>query len=271
MKTIQKISALLLALSLLTACAPAEDKTTANSGTPKNSSSVTTAAPSTEAPVITTAAEQDNNETLRSAIFEQLAQDDAERAGMDDAWSYVYGGYTLVNGITKDGSRYLANVQRTESITATEAEMAQARETGKLVLDGTEYAYSESEEQLSAWTQGTRDGFYSLGDGVGLILSQDWLTGSNSDTSVFLESHKVGERYVFCLEIGGVTTRLEKVTDSYSVYLDGDMPLTEGPSGSDEQFTLASYLEKHTINPGTICRIQRDAETGSYYIYVDQR
>ena len=90
----------------------------------------------------------------------------------------------------------------------------------------------------------------------------------NPDNKEFYGIAVDGENYCLCKELGGVTTRLETVTDEDWVWLDGDMKLVQ--SFDDTEYTLASYLQDHTISPNVKAEFQIE-ENGAVEIIVEAR
>ena len=62
-----------------------------------------------------------------------------------------YDDFTRLSKIIPIGTRYLAKVEYADPILATEEELQQARQSGKIVLNGTEYRFTESLEEAKEW------------------------------------------------------------------------------------------------------------------------
>ena len=192
------------------------------------------------------------------AILDTMEQDEAERAALDGFGSSAFGGVTKIEGIDRVGTRYLAKVVRTVSVTASEEALEQARQTEKLVLQGTEYRYTDSQARFEEWMQGP-----TIGEN-GIVLN-----GSR-----FYDVCKVGDSYIFVNSIGGLWSRIEEITDVNWVWLDGDTPLNVWPSENPDggEVTLETYLRdpQNHITPSTICELVR-SDNGTVSLKIDLR
>ena len=204
-----------------------------------------------------------NAETNLEVIFEQMAQDEADRTGLDGSWSRDLGGITKVSGIVPVDGRYIAKLVRTAALTATEAELAQAKQTGTITLNGQEYRYTESQTQFNEW-MGWSESFFSIEELGGRVVVIETQHGP-----AYYGVYQAGDVYLFAKEVGGVTTRIETVTNENWVWLDGTTPVVLGPGGSASSDSLETYLQNHSI-ASHICRLGR-SEDGKVYLYVDMR
>ena len=83
----------------------------------------------------------------RDAIIEEIKQHDSSYVNYDG--EVIYQDYFLHHSVVlRVGTQYLTQILRSEYYLATEEEIQQARQTGRIVLQGAEYAYTESEEQV---------------------------------------------------------------------------------------------------------------------------
>ena len=205
-------------------------------------------------------------------ILARQEQDEAERSALSGTWSVAYGGDTRITEINKVGNRYQAKVVRTLAVTASEAELTQAKQTGTITLNGQEYRYTDSQEQLDEWLEGSimQHSISVPEDGVILDASLGSAAEAFTGKGGFYEVGKVGDIYVFAYSAaGGFWQRIENTANEDLVWLDGDMPVVEGPS-TGNRYTLSAYLQDHSISSGTHCSFQRDTD-GEVFIYVDVR
>ena len=210
--------------------------------------------------------------TELEVILARQEQDEAERSALSGTWSVAYGGDTRITEINKVGNRYQAKVVRTVAVTASEAELTQAKQTGTITLNGQEYRYTDSQEQLDEWLEGSimQHSISVPEDGVILDASLGSAAEAFTGKGGFYEVGKVGDIYVFAYSAaGGFWQRIENTANEDLVWLDGDMPVVEGPS-TGNRYTLSAYLQDHSISSGTHCSFQRDTD-GEVFIYVDVR
>ena len=210
--------------------------------------------------------------TELEVILARQGQDEAERSALSGTWSVAYGGDTRIMEINKVGNRYQAKVVRTLAVTASEAELTQAKQTGTITLNGQEYRYTDSQEQLDEWLEGSimQHNISVPEDGVILDASLGSAAEAFTGKGGFYEVGKVGNIYVFAYSAaGGFWQRIENTANEDLVWLDGDMPVVEGPS-TGNRYTLSAYLQDHSISSGTHCSFQRDTD-GEVFIYVDVR
>jgi hypothetical protein len=210
--------------------------------------------------------------TELEVILARQEQDEAERSALSGTWSVAYGGDTRITEINKVGNRYQAKVVRTVAVTASEAELTQAKQTGTITLNGQEYRYTDSQEQLDEWLDGAIMQYSISVPKDGVILDARLGSAAEAFTGKggFYEVGKVGDIYVFAYSAaGGFWQRIENTANEDLVWLDGDMPVVEGPS-TGNRYTLSAYLQDHSISSGTHCSFQRDTD-GEVFIYVDVR
>ena len=210
--------------------------------------------------------------TELEVILARQGQDEAERSALSGTWSVAYGGDTRITEINKVGNRYQAKVVRTLAVTASEAELTQAKQTGTITLNGQEYRYTDSQEQLDEWLEGSIMQYCISVPEDGVILDASLGSAAEAFTGKggFYEVGKVGDIYVFAYSAaGGFWQRIENTANEDLVWLDGDMPVVEGPS-TGNRYTLSAYLQDHSISSGTHCNFQCDTD-GEVFIYVDVR
>ena len=185
-------------------------------------------------------------ETDLADVLAWMEKDDAERAKLSGSREPAYGGQTRIQEIDQVGDRYQAKVVRTVAVTASEEEMEKARQTGRIVLQGTEYRYTESQTQFNEW-MGWSEGFFSIEELGGRVVVIETQHGP-----AYYGVYQAGDVYLFAKEVGGVTTRIETVVNEVWIWLDGDMRLDERPARSEDYpeggYTLASYLQNHSIS-----------------------
>ena len=235
--------------------------------------SSTQAEPQLDSAVATTVAPDSEGGIRLDDVLAWMKQDDAERAKLSGSWVDAYGGDTRIKEIKQVNDRYQAKVVRTAAVTASEEEMKQARQTGYIVLKGTQYCYTNSQEQFDAWMQ--EQGLESVMSvpETGIILEdKEELSSNDLFNGSFYEVAKVGKNYIFAYGVGGLSWRIQETVEEAWIWLDGDMPLEEGPVWSEDRpeggYTLATYLQNHSI-AGKICRFDyRDNEP---IIWVDAR
>ena len=128
-------------------------------------------------------------------------------------------GGTRINWIAKSGTGYMAKVVVYERISATEAELLQARQSGSIVLNGEEHAYTESREQAEEW------GYVYENDEEAEGWS-GWIQGSRSACPVW----RIGDRYYFFdrYSLDGDYLRYEEPTDVAWLFLDDDTLTYDG-------------------------------------------
>ena len=192
-------------------------------------------------------------ETDLADVLAWMEKDDAERAKLSGTWVRAYGGQTRIQEIDQVGDRYQAKVVRTVAVTASEEEMEKARQTGRIVLQGTEYRYTNSQQEFDNWLkEWGLDGFAEEVPKDGIILEDKAELSYNDLCGSFYWVSKVGDVYIFYFAVGGVTRRLQEPAEEVWIWLDGDMRLYESPARSEDPpeggYTLASYLQNHSIS-----------------------
>lgn len=192
------------------------------------------------------------------------ARDDEEYVGLPeggrDGWAvFGFEGWTRFRGIAKAGSLYAAKVEYTLPLTISEAELAQAAQTGRITLQGQEYLYAASPEEAAQYGREEFGGSYG---GI-LKLRAD----GQIDYGYWVE--RAGDRYFFVYEIGGVTGRLETVEECCWLMLEPDTALTVGPGYYEN---APNTLDEHgCVHPGAICYPIWDSDTDELIVYVDTR
>ncbi|MBO4418911.1 MAG: DUF1846 family protein, partial [Oscillospiraceae bacterium] len=177
--------------------------------------------------------------TELDVIFERMAQDEADRTGLDGSWSRELGGVTEVSTIYQVDGRCLAKVVRTVALTVTEAELAQAKQTGTITLNGQEYRLTESQEQFNEW-MGWEESIFSMEEFGGCVIVGDTPYGKS-----FYGVFQADDVYLFAKEIGGVTSRIETVTNEDWVWLDGTTPVILGPGSGKFATCLAQIYHEY--------------------------
>lgn len=217
------------------------------------------------APVETIALADFDGEISLEDVLAWMEHDDAERAKLTGRWVEAYGGDTRIKDIKQVDDRYQAEVVRTVAVTASEEEMEQARQTGHIVLNGTQYRYTDSQEQFDEWMQELGLEGWTTESEDGIILEEKaGLSNDDLYHGSFYEVGKVGEKYIFANAVGGLCRRIQENAGEAWLWLDGDMPLDESPVWSEDHpedgYTVASYLQNHSISD-QICRFgYRDDE-----------
>ena len=166
--------------------------------------------------------------TELDSVLARVAEDDQARAELQLAYPdaiipYFFGGVTEVDEIWPDGSRYLVKLVHAVTVTATEEEIAQARQTGTLVLQGKAYRFTDNAAQAEEWA-----GFGAL-EGEGWIMAED---GSTVYTIA-----RIGSQYFFTGIWGSVDQWIEEITDTAWVWMDGDMPVWSVIGSTLDEFT----------------------------------
>ena len=166
--------------------------------------------------------------TELDSVLARVAEDDQARAELQLAYPdaiipYFFGGVTEVDEIWPDGSRYLVKLVHTVTVTATEEEIAQARQTGTLVLQGKAYRFTDNAAQAEEWA-----GFGAL-EGEGWIMAED-------DSTVYTIA-RIGSQYFFSGIWGSVDQWIEEITDTAWVWMDGDMPVWSVIGSTLDEFT----------------------------------
>ena len=166
--------------------------------------------------------------TELDSVLARVAEDDQARAELQLAYPdaiipYFFGGVTEVDEIWPDGSRYLVKLVHAVTVTATEEEIAQARQTGTLVLQGKAYRFTDNAAQAEEWA-----GFGAL-EGEGWIMAED-------DSTVYTIA-RIGSQYFFTGIWGSVDQWIEEITDTAWVWMDGDMPVWSVIGSTLDEFT----------------------------------
>ncbi len=180
------------------------------------------------------------NTTELDVILQRLAQDKADQAAMEGQMSFVGGAVTRIDKVQQIGDRYLTKAVRTVVITATEEELARAKQTGTITLQGKEYRYTDSEEQLNAWGKELSDQFeYFKTSDSGAIFTAEY------GYPVYYDVFKVGDVYVFEAAAGSGYSTMRKVANEDWIWLDGDTKVIDSFSGDPaEVMTLEAYLQQ---------------------------
>lgn len=192
-----------------------------------------------------------------------MARDDEELARLRETqgdWElFGYGGWTRFRGVARAGSVCAANVEYTVPVTISEAELAQAAQTGRITLQGQEYVYTTSPEEAA------RYGYESFNDnGVLLKVREDGQIGGGGYWVL-----RAGDRYYFVYEIGGVSSRIEHVEEHCWAMLDPETPISIGPGAHENG--PATLDEYGSIAASAICYPCWDRETDEFLVYIDTR
>lgn len=192
-----------------------------------------------------------------------MARDDEELARLREAqgdWElFGYGGWTRFRGVARAGSVCAANVEYTVPVTISEAELAQAAQTGRITLQGQEYVYTTSPEEAA------RYGYESFNDnGMLLKVREDGQIGGGGYWVL-----RAGDRYYFIYEIGGVSSRIEHVEEHCWAMLDPETPISIGPGAHENG--PATLDEYGSIAASAICYPCWDRETDEFFVYIDTR
>lgn len=92
-----------------------------------------------------------NDREKISRLMAQDADPDMDGEFEADGVSYRTNSSLHFNGIVKVGDRYLSQILRSQRVSATEEEISQARANGVMVVDGVEYVYTESADQVKQY------------------------------------------------------------------------------------------------------------------------
>ena len=123
---------------------------------------------------------------------------------------------TWLIGIVPFGERQLAQVVQTKRVTITEEERNQAKQTGKLVLNGTEFRWTDSREQFEAWAN-ISEGWW-IGSAEG-----GWIVDEGGQR--FYTVDRMGSAYAFNCDEPSHYTWLDEPVETAWVWLDSDFPV----------------------------------------------
>ena len=191
------------------------------------------------------------------------ARDDEELArlkeeGQDEWELFAYGGWTKFRGIARSGSVFAAKVEYTVPLTVSEAELAQAAQTGRITLQGQEYLYTSSRDEVA------RYGFESYSDyGSILRIRAD----GRIEACYWVE--RVGDRYYFAYEIGGMSSRLESVEERCWLMLEPETPIDIGPGGSE--YAPETLDEYGSVPTNALSYPSWDSARNELRVYIDLR
>ena len=211
---------------------PSAERTTEETAAPTEE----TAAPTEEtaAPTETTVAPTEPEPSTDvvtvelDSVLARVAEDDQARAELQLAYPdaiipYFFGGVTEVDEIKPDGSRYLVKLVHAVTVTATEEEIAQARQTGTLVLQGKAYRFTDNAAQAGEWAE------------RGALEGEGWIMAEDGSTVYTIA--RIGSQYFFSGILGSVDQWIEEITDTAWVWMDGDMPVWSVIGSTLDEFT----------------------------------
>lgn len=194
---------------------------------------------------------------LTSRDDEELAR--LQESSQDSLGLFGYGGWTRFRGIAGSGDGFAAKVEYTLPLTISEAELAQAAETGRISLLGQEYIYTTSHEE--AEQHGLSDSYSKYGSILrvqadGQISGGYWVL-------------RAGDRYYFVYEIGGMSSRLETVEERCWLMLDPETPVVIGPGWQeDAPKTLGEY---GTVPANALSTPTWGPDNDEFCVYIDLR
>lgn len=195
-------------------------------------------------------------------VLEILERDEAELESLPKSDSFLdlfgYGGKLRFAGVTRAGDMYLGKLTHSAALTISESELAEMQERGTIVLQGVEYQYSNDRDVAASYGD-------MLGD-YGNVYHYRNAGDSYPYDAYWIQ--KAGDRYYFVHEIGGLTTRIEEITDTWWLWLDPDTPLELGPFAEEQPGTLDAY---GSFGPNWIAAPFFDQEDGTLSVYVDMR
>ena len=155
--------------------------------------------------------------------------------------------------VKRIGDRYRGTVECAVAVTVSETEMKEGRARGWIELQGEPYLYLNGSEEAAGMEVLCRDK-----GSFGTIYRDD--LGYNVE--------RIGDRYWFYSGVGGITRRIEEITESYWLWMDPDTPLLVGPSEyEDAPKTLGECGESLRLDAYPYF----DEETGELKIYADVR
>ena len=194
---------------------------------------------------------------LTSRDDEELAR--LQESSQDSLGLFGYGGWTRFRGIAGSGDGFAAKVEYTLPLTISEAELAQAAETGRISLLGQEYIYTTSHEE--AEQHGLSDSYSKYGSILrvradGQISGGYWVL-------------RAGDWYYFVYEIGGMSSRLETVEERCWLMLDPETPVVIGPGWQeDAPKTLGEY---GTVPANALSTPTWGPDNDEFCVYIDLR
>ena len=186
-----------------------------------------TAAPTEPEPSTEPEATTDVVTVELDSVLARVAEDDQARAELKLAYPdamipYFFGGVTEVDEIWPDGSRYLVKLVHAVTVTATEEEIATARQTGTLVLRGKTYRFTDSAAQAGEWAE------------VGSLEGEGWIMEEGTSTVYAIK--RIGSQYFFAGILGSFDQWVEEITDTTWVWMDGDMPVESVIASTLDEF-----------------------------------
>ena len=183
------------------------------------------------------------------------------RVLMQDAKTFAQGSYDFYDiapsirfrSVERIGDRYRGTVERAVVVTVSEAEMKEGRARGWIELQGEPYLYLNGSEEAA---------------GMGILNWDKGSCGTIYRDDLGYNVERIGDRYWFYFGVGGITRRIEEITDSYWLWMDPDTPLLVGPSEyEDAPKTLGECGESLRLDAYPYF----DEETGELKIYADVR
>ena len=116
-------------------------------------------------------------------------------------------------------------VVRADRVTATEAEILQAAQTGNIVLAGREYAYADSAEEAAEWSYWFTDPDCDIWTGVNSDEVVGWIWETEHEFYMVLQQD---DHYVFChcSSVGEWDPYLNEYVDLGWIWLDADNPFS---------------------------------------------
>ena len=189
-----------------------------------------TAAPTEPEPSTEPEATTDVVTVELDSVLARVAEDDQARAELKLAYPdamipYFLGGVTEVAEIKQDGDRYLVKLVHAVTVTATEEEIAQARQSGTLVLRGKTYRFTDSGAQAGEWA----------GFGPRPLEGEGWIMEEGTST-VYQITRNAGQCY-FTGILPSWDQWVEEITDTAWVWMDGDMPVWSVIGSTLDEFT----------------------------------
>ena len=151
-------------------------------------------------------------------VAEWVAKDNEERSGLDGDWKEAFGGVTTIEGVGLIGGRRLAKIVRTVGITASEEEIAQAKQDRLITLHGERYSYRETQEEFEL----------TYGTSIPYTVKEDGFIYLQNGGRILYDVGRVGNSFVFAYDWGDSWSRLEEVTDVAWVLLDESTVWTIG-------------------------------------------
>jgi RNA polymerase sigma factor (sigma-70 family) len=129
------------------------------------------------------------------------------------------------DGIVPRDSRYLMKVVRADRVTATEAELQQAAQTGTIVLSGREYPYADSAEEAAEWGNWFTNPECDRWTGVNSDEVVGWVRRTENQ---FYKVLQQDDYYIFyhCSSVGEWDPYLNEFTDVGWLWLDADNPFS---------------------------------------------